>query len=1046
VQEPSSVRSLCESLAALGAPGERAAEWFTAAFEAVEGTSPRAGNIVAYCGREALMALLDLGGPPSRDFTDAANAVIKAAGAVRREEIDPGTLLDAVDRLEATITGPGPHVRRLVTVIADQSHRTPARTEADLFHAYVEVLGSLNRLTHAPDSADLDNARQLLHEAFVTVQRLFAPISERLDAIDGLVVVSDPVEDDVAALLAWHGDPRILSYFFSRVHGLSWFRALADHPLLQPPDAPFWPAFPYLARLAETDPEDVRAWLENRAPGHDLSDQQAYSLIQIALRLHAAVGEAVLHIADGHFGNRNIVEQVTRYLTDAPTAEHATSASREILKRALQALAADPDSSGSAHTATVLLQVAISGATQDQPERWLQMLCAKTKGMLDRDEPLRAWAIQRIQAVPSLALDGTTAVLEQFVAAIRDVTQIAAKAGVPAGVRLDALRRLPPPLAGRLIATDLLASEDVDVGRGVLLLEAEVAESKPMPETLSLLRHLRERKAPGLVEALARSLGPPPAPAVTAAVEDGDEFPEEWTRTFGWSDALPLELQRQWADAVARVVAQWGAPSPDGAVFPPPIATFLPARSPFSTDELAELTPLSAAATVASWRPDPGDYPGPSTYGLGTVVKDLIAGNPDGWMGEDAAELVRTLREPTYVAAYFEAVDASPDAELPPAVLGAIEQLVEPGGVTQHLTGGPDITWPLDLALRLIPRLDISQPDTQHRVWALLHGAAHVNDGHNLPAAPETPNGAQSVVYGTYTRTLGAAFGVADKVMLGDDAPPPELLSLLDEAIALTRPQGLHARTALGSNLPWLMHNATAWTEARWNVLIGQDAPDGLGTYTFESYLQHGRPYQALLAAHPDLYRAALQSVPDAARIHILHGMLWGIDGYEPPTVVDQLRAAGGGAISEAANWLALGASRAPEVDMAPVVAFWRAGIERNLEAAEYEGFGAFAIVDHLPDATWLDLTLQTAKLCAGRLAFPDRIGSRAAAITDDARAMWLVAALLSSNLELWHIYDLGRSGLEILSGAHAHDAAAENELRERLLEREFYDARTAHA
>jgi hypothetical protein len=55
---------------------------------------------------------------------------------------------------------------------------------------------------------------------------------------------------------------------------------------------------------------------------------------------------------------------------------------------------------------------------------------------------------------------------------------------------------------------------------------------------------------------------------------------------------------------------------------------------------------------------------------------------------------------------------------------------------------------------------------------------------------------------------------------------------------------------------------------------------------------------------------------------------------------------------------------------------------------------------------------------------------------------MWLVAALLSSNLDLWHIYDIGRSGLEILSGAHAHDPAAEDELRERLLEREFYDAR----
>jgi hypothetical protein len=271
VPEPPAARQLYESLSSLGAPGECAAEWFACAFEQTDGQSARAAGIVAYCAREALMALLDLGGPRSRDFTDAANAVVAAGAAARRGDAEPARVFEAVDALEATINGPGPHARRLETVIVALSHRTLARTEADLFEAYVRVLGSLNHLAHAVDQPDLGQAVQLLHEAFIIVERLFAPMSERLDAIDTLVALPDPTDEDVAALLAWHGDPRMLNYFFGRVRGLGWFRALADDPLLQPPDGPLWPAFPYLAALGQTDPECVREWLECRPPGRELT-------------------------------------------------------------------------------------------------------------------------------------------------------------------------------------------------------------------------------------------------------------------------------------------------------------------------------------------------------------------------------------------------------------------------------------------------------------------------------------------------------------------------------------------------------------------------------------------------------------------------------------------------------------------------------------------------------------------------------------------------------------------------------------------------------
>ena len=114
----------------------------------------------------------------------------------------------------------------------------------------------------------------MLSDALTAVGRLFAPISERLEAIDALVAITDPTVDDVATLASWGGDPRVLSYFFSNVRGAGWLRALADHALLRA-DSAFWPAFSYLSNLTQTEPDRVRAWLETRPSGRELSAQQA---------------------------------------------------------------------------------------------------------------------------------------------------------------------------------------------------------------------------------------------------------------------------------------------------------------------------------------------------------------------------------------------------------------------------------------------------------------------------------------------------------------------------------------------------------------------------------------------------------------------------------------------------------------------------------------------------------------------------------------------------------------------------------------------------
>jgi hypothetical protein len=63
---------LLEQLRRLGPQGDRSAEMLMAAAEQIEQAGTRAGNLIAFCTREALMSLLDLGGKRQSNMTDAA--------------------------------------------------------------------------------------------------------------------------------------------------------------------------------------------------------------------------------------------------------------------------------------------------------------------------------------------------------------------------------------------------------------------------------------------------------------------------------------------------------------------------------------------------------------------------------------------------------------------------------------------------------------------------------------------------------------------------------------------------------------------------------------------------------------------------------------------------------------------------------------------------------------------------------------------------------------------------------------------------------------
>jgi len=120
----------------------------------------------------------------------------------------------------------------------------------------------------------------------------------------------------------------------------------------------------------------------------------------------------------------------------------------------------------------------------------------------------------------------------------------------------------------------------------------------------------------------------------------------------------------------------------------------------------------------------------------------------------------------------------------------------------------------------------------------------------------------------------------------------------------------------------------------------------------------------------------------------------------------------------------------------------WEAALDAALSTEAYEGFGWFSMVERLDADLWLDFTLRTAQAAGGQLDQAARVAERALEHADDERAVKILTSLLGANLKLWHLEEVGTVGLKMLAHEGASTAAARAELRERLLEREFFDAR----
>jgi hypothetical protein len=1035
--------ALVVALHRLGEQGERAERFLTSSAEQLNNPGSQAGELSAYAVREALMSLVALGGPRQAGVGEAAERAVNAwrlsrSGSERAEPLE-----EAMRRLEQELAGPGPNERRLESAISRLARRRPTRTSADLLDRFMSLLETVNGALHS--SVEISVAADLHDGALEVIEALFGPMTERLASMDELIAIDEPGEADVERLRARAGDDRHLAYFFERVEGPAWLRALSDDALLHPPAEGAWTAGPYVARVAASDPALVRGWLVARSRDQ-LTSQQASALLRIARAVATEVAPVVLELARSHLGSTDVIFQIERYVRDLPDAELDEPAVRWLVRESLPLLLGE-DRRGAVdtHLAAQLLAVALRAMAIADTRSWLMVLAHRLRDLAEPQSTLR---LRLLRPLPEMRLDARASPLELMTAAVRAGANTAADAGLPIDDRLAVLGIAPRPLDARLIAQHLHDQLENAVEKATEFLLGQVASNvEPNPEELALLRAVCEQEPPGFAAALECALGPPPTTEDVLALAPEELPPDNLRRAHRWLVAMPAPIAAAWQQVDDLITERVGGAPADGVLMRVGPVGFAADHSPISVDELAALEPLRAAERIAAWRPDAEDtFLGPSAQGLADSLEELIERREEAWLATDPLALVRELGHPIYIAAYFQALGKRAEAlaaKVPElvAAVGLVQTQPWPADDLGNVEDEPEYPWhnAWYAGVRLIGKLaekDVLDGESRDQAWPVITTAARARDDRSPIISDQTTRPLDHAINRPSMVALEVAFALSHQV----EPVSPQLLELLDESLHLSSPDGHQARAIIGSRLSWLRQAAPEWFAQHEALILGDDAPDDLGEATFHLYLEWGALSRPLLQEQRTRYLQALDGpAAEHARVHILHGMLWGVDGYSPPAVCDALRDAGPDQISEAARWLGWALADA-EVDLAPAVSLWREALTRELPPEAHRGWGWFAGNERLPQDTWLELTLQTLRRTAGDLDEPAHVAERASQSPDDERALVLVATLLEGNAPLWDLDRIGAVGMLLLARGSS-SADAREQLRERLLERGFNDA-----
>lgn len=1027
-------------------PGSRAVEYLRTAGDLLAGdlhASPRLPETVAYCLREAMVALLDAAPaiPSPGRWRDLSRASVKAK--VRYDLAVAGTpgqdVDEALDGLRASVERIDEFHRaevrgqqQMVAIIVDWTGSEPL-DGVDIARQYRKLMERVQGKVHG-DLAP-EGAIALHGDVMAILRRAFTPGEVRFEQLQALAQVDAPSPADIDILGSLLVTPEHLRRFCRAMSGPGWLVALEESTILDPPLDRYWAPGAAVDALAATHPAEVAQWL-TALYRRGNEPEQVWHLVRAALDLGALGRPLILQGVRDH-GHLSAFRMLAHQsLEDCEPTDTYVDELAQLL------LPVEDDTHWLGQVATKL----IDGVNADNAASRLALVANAIDSADPQRRSWRTFVFDRGGSIAEHTLDDLHDPADAHVATIVNI--IASSLPLLGHEHvLGFVDDLPSELADRLRPLVLNAAHAAEqVGLDVLIEElvAAIGTREPSGDDLPLVDAVLAADPPTDLQRLAGALPSAPGIDVIATALREHTLTNEWVRTYHWLGLLPSEVQGAWADPYAVLCAEVGVPGPERLRRRRQVISGW-GRSAHSAVELGAMDPLDAADLVARWRPDPREFMvGPVE--LARAFKAAAVADPDRFFAQPFQVATR-LREPIHIEHYLRgAKESIEDGATPPVgELLKIGDLIRaqpwaPANLARH-EHDVEFSWaqPTYAVVELLGAIAVRGCAFDGRdddVFELLRDATLDRTQESWLTSPG--DALTAAINRPCTTALESLIGFMCHEFNQNGEIRLESFEVLDRVLHLDGIDGAQHRAVIALRLGWFTAELPDWLERNADLLFGPDAPDGLGQETVDLALQWSRTNRLLLTRFPDAVRDAVVRGVDHALDHLLIGNLWNVSSYGANDIV-QFLARHPDLLSKAGEMLGRLARDATEPDaLAAAVALWRAAITAG-PTANLAGFGGMSMIRALDDELWADLTRQTQRANKGVLDWADRVCKRAAEMTPSATTLGIFDDLVRYAPKAWDRQRAGRHAADHLGVAQQLRSAAEYQrLRAALLERGY--------
>ena len=866
--------------------------------------------------------------------------------------------------------------------------------------AYQDLLGRANNALHRSCS-DVE-ALDLWAKCIALFRQLFIPPEIRNTELEHLARIESPTTEQQDAVCGLLVTPQNLRYFFSKVTSPVWLDLLTPTGLLDPPDSEgVWPIFGGVVRLAENHHGETAAWLERMYGRHRANSRPAWDIARAALD----IGEPVLELV---FGAVKDHPEHSGMLMLGDMAVQKLDAADELVERFAD-FALNEDSFTKLGHAEPLMAHLSEGINETNALRRVELLCQKMQTVPEDSWSLRSLGWRSRGFVTDrdrfLGEDRFEALLSCMIDSIQRAWHL-----VPVGELLEMLKTLPAVLGGRLRVWTLGKAPGVALELLVEEVEHALASRGPVGDDLALIdRAVAECEPHTYVERWRDALGDAPTIDQAVHARRTDTVSQEWMRAMWWVSLLPNEVAGAWVTPCGIISAPYGPPGREDLERRVRAEGGF-ARSPYSAEQLQSTDPESAADLICRWRPGPDDWL-VTAGGLARTLESVVTGDPQRWLVSPMRTAI-ALHHPTYISHYLRAAASlAPEHDLPVEELLDVIKLVRSNPWTPEQLGDHHGDYDRDwanaeyAAIGLIKALAASGCTFDHRaesVWEVLESDLTSDwDGTEVETGGDTAP-APSSFDRRRTQALEAVLLMVESEFRAFETVRPQAIALLDQSLRLSGHDGIVSRAVLAPSIGFLLHVLPDWAEANRELLVGDDAPDGLGQITVDEAIRRSSPNAWLLKNARDQIHDAVQRDVDNALNHLLVAMLWGIQGYSAHQNAGFVGQSPGLASRSAEALGRLLHHGEPEPAQLEIAAeFWRV----MLQAANSDallGFGWLSIVDSMDTELWAELTLRTLDVTGGRLAWSHAVAERVASSPPSRTGLAIMDRLVRAQNDPW--------------------------------------------